>query len=91
MKKILSLTPLLLVSICAGEIKDTFQKINLETDQNTRIEKKLDLIIAQYIKDEEMAELRKEVLDATIDKTKEGIHKGATWIKEKADKMLEEQ
>ncbi len=90
MKKILSLTPLLLVSMYAGEIKDTFQKINLETDQNTRIEKKLDLIIAQYIKEEEMTEMRKEVVDATIDKTKEGIHKGATWLKEKANKMLEE-
>ena len=69
MKKVLSFTPLLLVSIYAGEIKDTFHKINLETEQNTRIEKKLDLIISQYIKDEEMAELRKEVLDAVIEKT----------------------
>jgi len=91
MKKVFSFAPLLLVSINAGEIKDTFQKINLETDQNTRIEKKLDLIIAQYIKDEEMAELRKEVLDAAIDKTKEGIKKGANWLKEKTDKSLEKQ
>jgi len=89
MKKVFSFTPLLLVSIYAGEIKDTFHKINLETDQNIRIEKKLDLIIAQYIKDEEMAELRKEVLDAAIEKTKEGIHKGANWLKEKSDNMLE--
>ena len=89
MKKVLSFTPLLLVSIYAGEIKDTFHKINLETEQNTRIEKKLDLIISQYIKDEEMAELRKEVLDAVIEKTKEGISEGANWLKEKADKMLE--
>jgi len=91
MKKILSFAPLLLVSIYAGEIKDSFHKINLETDQNIRIEKKLDLIIAQYIKEEEMAEHRKEVIDDTIDKTKEGIHKGANWLKEKADKILEDK
>ncbi len=91
MKKYFSLT-LLLSSLCihAGEIKDTFEKINLESDQNIRIEKKLDLIIAQFIKDEAMAEMREEVIDNTIDKTKEGIHEGASWLIKKADKILEE-
>jgi len=88
-------TFLLVTSFCstafAGEIKDNFEQINQLRDIDTRIEKKLDLIIAQYIKDEIAAEQRQQMVDTTIEKTTEGIKKGANWISDKANELINKE
>ncbi len=88
MKKILFLILLISTLGFAGEINDTFNKINKEGNKLTRIEMKLDLIINQYINEEKSQEEKQEMLDSTIEKTKSGFNSGVSWIKEKTNKMM---
>ncbi len=89
MKKLM-LFVLIVSSIHAGEIKDTYHKINQIDDMTTRIEMKLDLVIDQYIKDEEAAENRSKAVDNTIQQTKDGIKKGASWLSDKTKEVLDQ-
>jgi hypothetical protein len=78
----------LTLNIYAGEINNAYNKINKIDDINTRIEMKLDLIIQQYIKEEQTSELRAQAVDETIDKTKDGIKKGVLWLSNKRKEIL---
>jgi hypothetical protein len=67
-----------------GPIEIKFDKIDhAMMTQKSRIEGKLDLLLS-FIIEEERAEIRRKiVIDSTIDKTKEKIGSGLTWIKSK--------
>jgi hypothetical protein len=79
----------LILNIYAGEINNAYNKINKIDNINTRIEMKLDLIIQQYIKEEQTSELRAQAVDETIDKTKDGIKKGILWLSNKKSEILD--
>ena len=73
----------------AGEIKTEFETINKIENMDARIEKKLDLILSQYIKKEKEAEDQKAAINNAIEKTKRGIKSGASWITDKTQEILD--
>lgn len=82
MKKI-ALIAVLISGLFAGEISNNLEKINKNSDQMVRIEKKLDLIIEQYLKEERVIEKREEKINSAVESTKEGLQKGADWLSDK--------
>ena len=91
MKKTLLSIILLSTLSFPGEIQNSFNEIDKEKNIYIKIDKKLDLILKQYIDEEKLQEARQELLDDTIKKTKTGINTAGNWIKEKTNKLLKEE
>lgn len=87
--KITFFISLLAIVSFAGEIKTEFENINKMENVDARIEKKLDLILSQYIKKEKEEEDQKAAINNAIEKTKIGIKSGASWISDKTQEILD--
>lgn len=102
MKKILFALIITITGASCGAIKNQVDFINKNTSVTMRIEKKIDLILAQYIKAEAEAEKRakeesesKAKRDKQIaelkESAKEGYEKSKTWLEKKKDEMMESE
>lgn len=102
MKKILFALIITMTGASCGAIKNQVDFINKNTSVTMRIEKKIDLILAQMIKEEEAAEKRaKEAAEAKVkrdkqiaelkESAKEGYEKSKSWLEKKTDEMMENE
>ena len=91
MLKLFIFISILLTGAYSGPIKSQVEFINKGQSVTLRIERKLDLILQQYIKEEEAALKRERELDDAIDKAKKGIDKSKSWLKRKANEMLQSE
>lgn len=91
MKKFILLSTILSTFLIAGPIKAQFDFINKGQSVTLRIERKLDLILQQYIKEEQAAEKRQQEIDSAVNKAKESYKKSKAWLNKKANEVLESE